>query len=105
MALVKSDRMYGLSHPRGSGSTDFPLKQSSRVSGDVIKYLVKSEPLNLVTEISSYVDLCSSRRGQRYIARVNHPLSGAHSHFYPPPGTIECINRGGEANNDIRGSA
>jgi len=73
--------------------------------GDVIKYLVKSEPLNLVTEISSYVDLCSSRRGQRYIARVNHPLSGAHSHFYPPPGTIECINRGGEANNDIRGSA
>lgn len=72
-------------------------------SGDVIKYLVEREPLNLVADISRFVD--------RYLAETRHSTSVrffssiARPRFDFPTGFAARVSRDGEADGGIRGSA
>ena len=73
-------------------------------SEDVIKCLVESEPLNLVTEISDYVEFFARVRNQRYITRVSYSYFAAHPRFHPPSGILERFDRGREAGVGVRRS-
>ena len=77
------------SHVRSASSTgsrtenlNFANPSSAIIpSGDVIKHLVQSEPLNLVAEISRYTDQYSS--GRCHSVSVSHLPRGACSRLDP----------------------